>query len=350
VSPKSKLEEYHAKRDFAATSEPRGAVASEDGNRFVIQQHSATRLHWDLRLERDGVLASWALPRGVPWSPKENHLAVRTEDHPLEYLDFHGEIPEGSYGAGSMFVWDTGTYEAEEWKDNKAVVVLHGERVSGRYALFATRGRDWMIHRMDPPEDMSREAPPRGLLPMQPTPGPLPDGKTWAFEVKWSGLRVMLLNEAGLTLLSDANGNDVSSAFPEIRRIGRALGSEEVILDGVISAPDGRSSLDRRLAAKSDSTVRRIARDIPALFIGTDLLWRDGRPQWDAPWQERREQLDSLQLEGEHWQVPGAHVGDGAALAEAARGRGVAALIAKRVRSPYRVGEQSADWVEVPLE
>ena len=115
MSPKPKgeepkLERYKKMRDFDATPEPAGEVVHEDGNRFVIQQHSATRLHWDLRLEHGGVLLSWAMPRGLPWSPDDNHLAVQTEDHPLQYLDFHGEIPAGSYGAGNMFVWDTGTY------------------------------------------------------------------------------------------------------------------------------------------------------------------------------------------------------------------------------------------------
>src|SRR5436305_2989767 len=210
-----RLDEYKAKRDFEATPEPAGLVASADHGRFVIQQHSATRLHWDLRLGHGGVLVSRALPRGVPWNPKENHLAVHTEDHPMEYLDFHGEIPEGSYGAGSMFVWDTGTFGTEEWEDRKAVVVLHGERARGKYALFATRGKDWMIHRMDPPEDVAWQTPPRDLLPMVATPGPRPKGKAWAFEVRWTGVRVLLANEPGLTTIVH-DGEDVSTAFPEV--------------------------------------------------------------------------------------------------------------------------------------
>ena len=152
-------------RDFDATPEPSGdgSDGATPASRFVIQQHDATRLHWDLRLERDGVLVSWALPRGVPWTPKVNRLAVHTEDHPLEYLDFEGDIPDGSYGAGNMFVWDRGTYEIEKWEDRKCTVVLHGAKVEGKHALFATRGRDWMIHRMDPPADPSRTPVPDDL-------------------------------------------------------------------------------------------------------------------------------------------------------------------------------------------
>jgi bifunctional non-homologous end joining protein LigD len=348
VSP---LEEYKAKRDFKATPEPRGRKKGQqkDQNRFVIQQHSATRLHWDLRLERDGVLVSWALPRGVPWNPKENHLAVHTEDHPIEYLDFHGEIPEGEYGAGTMKIWDQGTYETEEWLDRKAVVLFNGERVRGKYALFATRGRDWMIHRMDPPEDPNHRPPPRDLLPMTATPKPLPRSGDWAFEVEWKGCRALLVNEPGLTTMTNGSGEDVSAAFPEIRRIGRALGATEVVLDGVVTASD-TDSIERRLAAKSDSTIRRLARDHPASYVIFDLLWSDSRALCDESWSARREQLDALELGGEAWSVPAAHVGDGKALLEAARGQGVDALIAKRTNSVYRPGKTSADWLKVSTD
>src|SRR3954471_23486582 len=161
-----RLERYHAKRDFDETPEPSGdgAAAETPSPRFVVQEHSATRLHWDLRLERDGVLASWAVPNGIPDSPDENRKAVHTEDHPLEYLDFEGDIPAGSYGAGTMRIWDRGTYEELKWQPRKIEVALHGERVEGRYALFPIdKGEDpknWMIHRMDPPADPSREAMP----------------------------------------------------------------------------------------------------------------------------------------------------------------------------------------------
>src|SRR5919204_3717734 len=128
---------YRAKRDFRATPEPKGHEAGERSKeaRFVVQQHDARRLHWDLRLEHEGTLASWALPRGVPEHPDENRLAVRTEDHPLEYLEFHGEIPKGEYGAGTMTIWDRGAYEAEKFREDEVIAVFHGDRVKGKYAL-----------------------------------------------------------------------------------------------------------------------------------------------------------------------------------------------------------------------
>ena len=170
------LRTYRAKRDFGATPEPPGGDGRDDADRprFVVQEHSARSLHWDLRLEHDGVLWSWAVPKGIPDDPDDNHLAVRTEDHPLEYLEFHGQIPEGEYGAGTMTIYDQGTYEPEKLRDSEVIAVFHGERKSGRYALFRTGGKNWMIHRMDPPEDPDREPMPGRIEPMLATAGPLP--------------------------------------------------------------------------------------------------------------------------------------------------------------------------------
>ena len=156
VAKKRDLAEYEAKRDFAATPEPKGArprAHAKQGPRFVVQEHHARALHWDLRLERDGVLASWAVPKGIPSDPKRNHLAVQTEDHPLEYLTFDGEIPAGEYGGGNMLVWDRGTYETEKWSEREVMVTFYGERVRGKYVLFQTRGNQWMIHKADDPFD-----------------------------------------------------------------------------------------------------------------------------------------------------------------------------------------------------
>ncbi len=175
----AKLGNYKAKRDFKRTPEPKGrARKSTAAGRFVVQEHDATRLHWDLRLERDGVLASWAVPNGIPQTPKENRLAVHVEDHPLDYIDFEGEIPEGNYGAGTVRIWDTGTYEAEKWEPKKIIVTFHGERLQGKYALFQTRSaKDWMIHRMDPPADPEREPMPERVVPMLAKLGTLPSGR-----------------------------------------------------------------------------------------------------------------------------------------------------------------------------
>ena len=322
------------------------AIANSPGNRFTLQQHDATRLHLDLRLERDGVLASWAIPRGMPWSPKQNHLAVHTEDHPIEYLTFEGDIPDGEYGAGSMFVWDTGTYEAEEWTDRKAVIVLHGQRAKGRHALFQTRGRDWMIHRMDPPDDPSRQPVPEHIPPMEPEPGPVPDDEDgWAFEVAWSGRRVVATSSGGMVSIRGADGTDIGRGFPEVRRMGRQLGYSEVVLDGVIVDPTrGRDGIASRLALKSDSAIRRNARDHPVALVAFDLLWLDGHPRLDEPWEVRRSLLDDLALDGPAWRTSSVHLGDGRLLLDAVVEQGLDGIVAERVDSPYEPGRTSPTW------
>src|SRR3954451_20078670 len=187
-----KLREYERKRDFKSSPEPAaGSAETADLPRFVIQEHSATRLHWDLRLEHDGVLLSWAIPNGIPMTPDENRKAVHTEDHPLEYLDFHGEIPKGNYGAGTMTIWDRGTYVPEKIEDRKVMAEFHGERVRGRYALFQTGSdpKDWMTPGMDPPEDPAREPMPERGAPMLAQAGALPaDEERYGFEIKWDGM------------------------------------------------------------------------------------------------------------------------------------------------------------------
>jgi len=202
-----KLREYKKKRDFRATPEPSGGDRqATSGERFVIHEHHARSLHWDLRLERDGVLVSWAVPKGIPTDPKRNHLAVHVEDHPLEYIDFDGEIPEGEYGAGKVRIWDHGTYEPQKWRDDEVILTFHGERLQGKYALFQTNGKNWMIHRMDPPADPGEEPMPEHVVPMLARLSKLPrNDADYAFEIKWDGVRTILYCEGGRVRLESRN-------------------------------------------------------------------------------------------------------------------------------------------------
>jgi bifunctional non-homologous end joining protein LigD len=346
-----RLKPYRAKRSAGATPEPMG-------RRFVIQEHHATRLHWDLRLERDGVLVSWAIPNGLPEGPKDNRLAVHTEDHPVEYLDFHGEIPRGEYGAGTMTIWDSGTYEELKWEPRKVEVHLHGERVEGRYALFAIdKGddpKDWMIHRMDPPADTSAEPMPDKLVPMLARPGTLPrDDENWAYEVKWDGVRAICHSEPGRMRLHSRNLLDITPRYPELGRLNRALSHHRAILDGEVVAldADGRPSfgaLQRRMHVGSESAVRRLARDTPVTYMIFDLLWVDGHSLMELPYAERRARLEELDLkEGERWRVPDHVVGHGAELLAATAEQGLEGVIAKRLDSPYEPGRRSANWLKI---
>jgi bifunctional non-homologous end joining protein LigD len=350
------LRTYRAKRDFETTPEPRGEApeGSVKRPRFVVQEHSARSLHWDLRLEHDGVLLSWAVPRGIPDDPDDNRLAVRTEDHPLEYLDFHGEIPEGEYGAGTMTIYDRGTYEPEKLRDDEVIAVFHGERMNGRYALFRTRGKDWMIHRMDPPVDPDREPMPERLQPMLARIGPLPpdaDGR-WAYEVKWDGIRTLAWIEGGRVRLCSRNGNDITSRYPELRELGRALGARPAILDGEIVAFDaeGRPSFERlqsRMNLANEAAVRRAVRDVPIAYMLFDVLYLDGHTTFALPYVERRELLEGLELTGPHWQTPAYRRSDAEALLRLSADRGLEGVVAKRLDSRYEPGRRSTGWVKV---
>jgi bifunctional non-homologous end joining protein LigD len=350
------LDSYRRKRDFSASPEPSGdaeSAADERTLRFVVQEHHARSLHWDLRLERDGVLASWAVPKGIPPDPRKNHLAVRTEDHPIEYLEFHGDIPAGQYGAGSMRIWDSGTYETHKWRDKEVMVTFHGERVRGRYVLFRTDEKNWMIHRMDPPEDPDREPLPDKIEPMLAKTGPLPrDDHRWAYEIKWDGVRAIGYVDGGRLRLASRNGRDVTSRYPELRELGRALAGHEAVLDGEVVAFDaeGRPSFQRlqgRMHLTSDHVVRRLAQSEPVAYVVFDLLWLDGHSLLALPYSERRERLLALGLSGPTWQTPASHVGDGAAMLEASRARGLEGIIAKRLDSPYTAGRRPGTWVKV---
>ena len=344
-----KLREYERKRDFSATPEPEALrPATRDLRpRFVIQEHSATRLHWDLRLEHDGVLLSWAVPNGIPHDPSENRKAVHTEDHPLEYLDFAGEIPKGNYGAGTMTIWDRGTYEPEKVRDGEVIAVFHGERVQGRYALFRTGPdeKDWMIHRMDPPADAEREPFPERVVPMLARGGSLPeDEENWGFEVKWDGMRAIVYSQPGRLRIENRNLQDMTAQWPELSRLNRALHAHEAVLDGEIVAFDqeGRPSFTRlqRRMHVGENQARRLAKAVPATFVAFDLLWLDGHSLMDEPYSARRERLEELAIDGEHWRTPPSYAGEGRPLLDATAQQGLEGVVAKRLDSRYEPGQR----------
>ncbi len=356
------LESYRSKRDFTLTSEPAGHAAPEvQSLRFVIQEHHASSLHWDLRLEREGVLVSWALPKGLPEAPGENHFAAGTEDHPLAYIDFDGEIPKGEYGAGAMTIWDRGTYECEKWEPRKVEVALHGRRVDARYALFAisdeaedgVRAKDWMIHRMDPPADPHREPMPRHLEPMLARAGELPrDDGRWAYEIKWDGVRAIAYSQPGRLELQSRNLKDITGSYPELRRLNRALSSHSAILDGEIVAfgEEGRPSfaaLQHRMHVSSPAQAARLAKGSPVTYVIFDLLWLDGHSLMGLPYSERRERLASLKLTGASWQTPEHLVGSGREVLEASAAQGLEGVVAKRLDSTYEPGRRAGAWVKI---
>lgn len=357
TSSDDKLAEYEAKRDFTSTSEPPGRRAKparrRAAPRFVVQEHHARALHWDLRLERDGVLASWAVPKGIPPSPDRNHLAVRTEDHPLECLAFEGEIPAGEYGGGQIGIWDTGTYELHKWEDREVIVTLHGRRVDGKYVLFKTGGKNWMLHRMDRPQDPAREPMPTDLEPMYATlVTEAPTGPGWAWELKWDGVRALGYVDGGRLRLVSRNGNDVTRRYPELRALGATLGARDAILDGEIVTFDanGRPDfqlLQRRMHVESESAIRRLQLELPVVYVLFDLLWIDGRSLLARPYTERRAELLGLALTGPSWQTPPHELGDGATTIAVSKQFGLEGVVAKQTGSPYRPGKRTREWLKL---
>ncbi|SDJ67256.1 bifunctional non-homologous end joining protein LigD [Nonomuraea maritima] len=311
-----KLARYRSKRDANRTPEPVPDVpaSTPGGDAFVIQEHHARSLHWDLRLERDGVLVSWAVPKGLPADPATNHLAVHTEDHPMEYLTFHGEIPSGEYGGGTMTVWDTGTYETEKWSEREVKIVLHGRRASGRFVLFRTRGDNWMIHRMGP----AVRDPLPSVAPMLPVERARPpkDAAAYAFEFAWGGRRLLVPVEGGRT--------EAAGEHPWLRELAESFGSRTAVLDGELATLGGAE-----------------------LLVLSDLLYDDGRSLVEEPYTVRRAALEALDLTGPHWQTAPSWPGDPGPVRQAAREQGLPGMLAKRLDSPYEPGPSEA-WLFIP--
>jgi bifunctional non-homologous end joining protein LigD len=348
-----KLQAYRDKRDATRTPEPvpadpAAAGGSHDGGTFVIQEHHARRLHWDFRLERDGVLVSWALPKGVPEDPTVNHLAVHTEDHPLEYGGFSGTIPRGEYGAGAVTIWDHGRYETVKWAPAEVKVNLHGQRVQGGYVLFQTKGNQWMIHR-------ERAPLPAGLRPMLAlsVTAPPPDHANWALEMKWDGVRALAFIERGKVRLMSRTERDITVAYPELAGLGNASAHKQLLLDGevVVFGDDGWpefEALQPRMHVTSAAQAKLLAGQTPVTYLVFDLLQLDGRPLLDLPYSERRSLLDGLGLSGPYWQTPpsfpGEDVQDVLAVSKEHRMEGV---VAKRLDSVYAPGIRTDHWRKV---
>src|SRR4029453_2711136 len=343
--------------DPAKTPEPVPAEppdGRQDGFRFVIQEHHARRLHYDVRLEHEGVLASWAVPKAPPTDPRVNHLAVRTEDHPMEYLTFHGTIPKGEYGAGTMSIWDAGTYRLHKWKEGKDVIVtLFGQPDGGlggvrKFALIHTGTSDsqpeknWLMHLMETdPED--RQGPSTSAIlslsegsgqmttsseidfqeqvePMLATlvdAAHFGDESGWAFEMKWDGVRAVAYLAGGRVKLLSRKGRDDTRAYFEVARELAKINVQTAILDGEVVVMDaaGRPNfgiLQHRINLTKPADIERAAKAYPAQLMLFDILELNGQSLIKKGYQERRSILqDAVRPEsGSLIQVPPIFEGD----------------------------------------
>ncbi|MEJ3404164.1 ATP-dependent DNA ligase [Rathayibacter sp. YIM 133350] len=391
AAPEDRLATYRSMRDPEKTPEPVPAAkvvseGAQQGHSFVIQEHHARRLHYDFRLEHDGVLVSWALPKGVPTDPGRNHLAVHTEDHPLEYGSFEGSIPSGEYGAGTVRIWDAGTYELEKWRDDEVIVTLHGEPGGGlgearRVALIRTKleadgKQNWLIHRMkdETPGTWSRDsrhpisesasapeairdAPVREHSPMLAragSPADVGSAQEWAVEMKWDGIRALASVEHGSVRLHTRNGIDVTERYPELADLPDLISARSGVFDGEIVALDasGRPSfglLQERMGLTKPGEIRATAARVPVRLLLFDVLELDGADLIREPYSRRRAVLSSVVEErtGSPIGVPDAFEGDLEAAIRTSRQLGLEGVLAKELDSPYTEGRRSGAWIKI---
>jgi bifunctional non-homologous end joining protein LigD len=409
------LSTYAKKRDFSQTPEPAGAPgkakkSTVEALSFVVQMHRASRLHWDFRLEADGVLKSWAVPKGPSLDPGEKRLAMQVEDHPFDYRDFEGIIPAGNYGAGEVIVWDRGTYRLLEGTSTTERIAkgalkfeLFGEKLRGSFALVhIKKPRDgeanaWLlIKERDPEADpdwkiadhaqsvksgktlaeiakdpraphwasdrpaaassMKRAAPKRAPLPDDVAPmlatavdAPF-DDPAWLYELKWDGYRALLrIERDGTVAVSSRSGNDFLEKFPELAELGESFSERPAIVDGEIVVLDdrGRASF-QALQERLDRYGRR-GTGKPITFVAFDLLYGNGRDLRGEPLEVRKAALESI-LTGHGPVIFSKHVvGSGGTLFAFAREHGIEGIVAKRRDSTYQ-SRRSRDWLKIKVQ
>ncbi|WP_063045845.1 ATP-dependent DNA ligase [Nocardia pseudovaccinii] len=359
------LTKYRSMRDASATPEPVPSETPTPGanDRFVVQEHHARRLHWDVRLEREGVLVSWAVPKGPPTSSDQNRLAVHTEDHPLEYLNFHGAIPKGQYGAGEMTIWDSGTYDTEKWREDEVIVTFHGKRLRGRYAMIRTNGTQWLMHLMRdqvPAEEVADRvssgpvgpeaafivprpagpAPfPRGLQPMLATHGEVADldDVEWCFETKWDGFRLIAEIDSGTMTLRSRAGNVVTKRYPGMALLAEELAGHNVVLDGEAVVFDDHGVANVGLL-QADAAR--------AVFVAFDVLYLDGTSLIRKRYSDRRRVLEAIAANAPSLRVPARLDGSGADALRYSQEQGLEGVVAKRKDSVYLPGKRGHSWVK----
>jgi bifunctional non-homologous end joining protein LigD len=389
------LAEYQRKRDFSKTSEPEGAPDPSGGNRFVVQKHWATRLHYDFRLEMEGVLVSWAIPKGPTLNPAERRLAAHVEDHPVSYYDFEGTIPKGEYGGGTVMVWDWGTFELEESTPSESLrrgevkFRLHGVRLSGRYALVRTRSeKDWLLIKKkdeaaDPNFDIEkfdtsvktgrakeqieqghdavwssrREEGQGGLIDLaNAEKGTMPrtldpmkaqlvddafDDNRWLFEIKWDGIRLISFIDEGKVSLQTRRGRIVDAEYPQLQAISRLVNAKQAVLDGEVVVLDEEGRPSFQLLQNRGTEPR------PMQYMVFDILYRDGQRLFRVPLEDRKRLLRNVVRDSELLKYSEHVLAEGKAFYRAAREKRLEGIVAKLRDSPYQPGVRSSAWLKI---
>jgi bifunctional non-homologous end joining protein LigD len=356
--------DYNRKRKLDETPEPaakfKGDVdpgEAKPGESFVIHQHHATRLHFDLRLEMFNggtpVLVSWAVPKGLPRNKGKGTLAIHVEDHPFEYGTFSGSIPKGNYGAGEVRIFDSGTYEMLDQKEGNLRFRLNGERLQGVYRLVRTRmegGKEQWLAFLSSDERPEPEPRP-SLVPMLATLVTESfDDDDWAFEPKWDGVRTIAVCDDETQLIS-RNNRDITVAYPELHETHKQLVDLDAIIDGeIVAFEDGAPSFEKlqsRMHVRGAQEIKRLMQLIPVAYVVFDIIYLDGRDLRRLPYRERREILEQTLVTTPWLQLSPSITGEGIALFEAARKQALEGIVAKRLSSIYESGQRSKHWLKV---
>lgn len=345
------LEAYAKKRDFNKTPEPSAKIVEEKGHRFVVHRHHASRLHYDLRLEKDGVLKSWAVPKGLPPYPGVKRLAVQTEDHPLEYLTFDGKIPKGQYGAGEMWIYALGKYQITKDKKDGFYFRLNSKEITGEYRIHKMKEKEWLLERVDEPQLNFLHHDIAPMLSESTNKPPISD--EYLYELKWDGIRALISLEDGQIRIRTRNQIDVTQQFPELLNGEKAFRATNGLFDAEIVCldPSGKPIFKKvinRMSSTGEANIQRLTKTNPVHCYVFDCLYLDGKSLINEPLLKRKEWLADAVRPDTPYRVS-EHVDDGLSLFEAAKLHGLEGIMAKIRDSKYLIGKRSDCWLKVKI-
>ncbi len=343
LSPK--LEAYLEKRNFSSTPEPVPTLAKKNQNRYCIQLHDASNLHYDLRLEHEGVLLSWAIPKGLPYENGVKRLGIRTEDHPIKYLDFEGVIPKGEYGAGRMWICEKGKIEWIEQTEKKYSFRL-SHRKGASFHLFRTKNSQWLIEaKLDKPYVQMQ---PKHML--AEAAKDIPKADQYSYEVKWDGIRVFIILRDDQIKILSKSGRDITAQFPELWHTDR-FKVEQGVFDGEIVVLDSRgapvfSDVISRMHTTGERAIQSLSQRKPAVCYLFDAVQIDGKDIAHFSNEKRREWLDCVLKSGESYRYSDSFP-DGAALFAAIESKGMEGIMAKQKKAAYQYGTRCRHWLKI---
>ena len=347
----AQLESYEQKRDFKKTTEPPPKIDTSGGNNFVVHRHHATNLHYDLRLEKDGVLKSWAVPKGLPPYPGVKRLAVQTEDHPMKYLTFDGTIPKGEYGGGEMWIYASGKYQITKDKKDGFYFRLTGKEVNGEYRIYSIKAKEWLLERVDTPQINYLHDLIEPML--SESVSKIPSKDFYNFEVKWDGIRALVYLEDGQVKIFSRNKNEITKQFPELLVSDKAFRATCGLFDAEIVCLDKEGKPEfknviKRLMSNGDMAIQKLSKTNPAYCFIFDCLYLDGRSLLNETLYKRQEWLKDAVKKDTPYRISES-VADGASLLEAARELGLEGIMAKDRNGKYLPGKRSDSWLKIKI-